>query len=132
MTAAPLVSVLVPTHDRPETVVRAVRGWRGQRLAGAGEAPALEVVVVVDGAAPATVGALAAAAGDDPLVAVHPQAHAGPAEARNRALDHARGRYVLFADDDVVPADEGVVARWLARAAAGGAWAARMTVPDEL
>jgi glycosyltransferase involved in cell wall biosynthesis len=132
VSAAPLVSVLVPTHDRPETVVRAVRGWRGQRLGGDGDAPALEVVVVVDGASPATVGALAAAVGDDPLVAVHPQAHAGPAVARNRALDQARGRYVLFADDDVVPADEGVVARWLARAAAGGAWAARMTVPDEL
>lgn len=132
MSAAPLVSVLVPTHDRPETVVRAVLGWRRQRLAGDGDRSALELVVVVDGAAQATVQALAVAAGDDPLVAVHPQPHEGPAAARNRALDHARGRYVVFADDDVVPADDAVVARWLARAAGGGAWAARMTVPDEL
>ncbi len=95
--ADPLVSVIVPTHDRPALLGRALASLADQTFAD------LEVIVVDD-------------AGSDPSGVIEPWRGAiggggrtslvrhdrnrGLAAARNTGLRLARGRYVCFLDDD--------------------------------
>lgn len=129
----PELSVLIPTHERAELLPRVVRAWR-ERLAGG---PAAEIVVVDDGSRDATPQVLARladafAAGDVPLRHAR-HANAGAAVTRNRAIEMARGRVLLFSDDDMVPDDPRLPARHLAaQARLPGAWVSRLVVPDEV
>ena len=90
------VSVVVPTSDRPELVVRAVRS------ALTVTAPVAEVVVVVDGPAAQTERALAAV--EDPRLTVVPLGggRGGPSRARNAGVRHATCDWIAFLDDDDV------------------------------
>jgi glycosyltransferase involved in cell wall biosynthesis len=93
VSAAPSVSVVIPTYHRPELVLRAVRTALDQTMAD------LEVITVVDGRDPATCEALATIA--DPRVRVHvPDRHLGNADARNAGVALARAPWVAFLDDD--------------------------------
>jgi peptidoglycan/xylan/chitin deacetylase (PgdA/CDA1 family)/glycosyltransferase involved in cell wall biosynthesis len=75
-----------------------------------GELPErLELIVVVDGPDPATEEMLASLKPPFPLRVVV-QDHARQAAARNRGVEEARGRYVLFLDDDIVAAKQLVAA----------------------
>jgi GT2 family glycosyltransferase len=125
---APRLSVVVPTHGRPDAAARAVRAWLAQEAA-----PEMEVVLVDDGSGPEAVRRLTAALPDDPRLRFVPRAHAGPAATRNTGLDLARGAALLFADDDVAPVDGGTLARWWARLEPDRpAWVPRMSTPDAL
>ena len=91
--AAPLVSVILPTFQRPDLVVRAACDALSQTLDD------LEVIVVVDGLDEETVRALDGLA-DPRLRVVVPPRNLGNAGARNRGLDAARGTWIAFLDDD--------------------------------
>ena len=69
----------------------------------------VEVVVVSDGSTDGTDEYLASAAVPLPVTALR-QANGGPAAARNRGIEEARGTLVLFLDDDVVPAPDLIAA----------------------
>ena len=89
----PLVSVVIPTHDRPEWLARAVTSALRQTLTD------VEIIVVNDGGA--SVDGLLA--GLDPQGRVHSLRLARNRErsnARNAGLSLARGRYVAYLDDD--------------------------------
>jgi glycosyltransferase involved in cell wall biosynthesis len=89
----PIVSVVIPTLNRPHLVVRAVRGALAQTL------DAIEVIIVVDGPDEATVQALRQI--DDDRVRAQPLPHhVGLGEARNAGVREARSRWVAFLDDD--------------------------------
>lgn len=86
---APLVSVIVPTRDRPALLAEALASLRAQTFAD------FECVVVDD-----------ASAGE---VSLPPDARfrlvrraerGGAAAARNTGIERSRGRYVTFLDDD--------------------------------
>jgi len=102
------LSVVVPTHRRPALLASCIRSIAGQQ-----ERPErMEAVVVVDGADPETEGMLASLETPFPLrVVVQDHAHQGAA--RNRGAQEARGRYLLFLDDDVV-AEQGLLAAHVA------------------
>jgi len=88
-----LVSVVIPTRNRPQLVVRAIRSALGQTL------DAIEVIVVVDGPDEVTVQVLHQI--DDSRVRVKPlPLHLGLGEARNAGVGEARSRWVAFLDDD--------------------------------
>jgi glycosyltransferase involved in cell wall biosynthesis len=89
----PEVSVVIPTRNRPELVVRAVRSALAQTVHD------IEIVVVVDGPDPATVEALDGL-GDARVRAVELPASGGAPNARNRGVDNARADWVAFLDDD--------------------------------
>jgi glycosyltransferase involved in cell wall biosynthesis len=94
MTAArPLVSVLIPTADRPVFVLRAVRSALAQTVRD------LEVVVVVDGPGEETQRALREVGDPRLRVATLPR-RLGEGGARNAGLAEASGEWVAFLDDD--------------------------------
>lgn len=88
--SADLVSVVIPTHDRPETIDRAVASVLAQTH------PAVEVIVVDDGwRTPARV-----ATKDERVRVVRQDPARGVACARNLGVAQTRGAFVAFLDDD--------------------------------
>ena len=90
---APLVSVVIPTRNRPDLVMRALRSVLGQTYGS------LDVVVVIDGPDPDTLGALAGCP-DERLRVLQLPTSAGAGAARNHAASRARGEWIAFLDDD--------------------------------
>ena len=87
------MSVVVPTADRPQLVVRAVRSALTQTPCD------LEVVVVVDGPDPDTTRALSGV-GDARLRVVELPHRHGVGGARNAGVDASRGEWIALLDDD--------------------------------
>lgn len=85
------VSVIVPTHQRPRSLVHALASLRDQTY------PDWEARVVDDGDGR---GALAAAALGDPRVHAQRNPGRGQVDARNAAIADARGDVVVWLDDD--------------------------------
>lgn len=90
---SPLVSVVIPTRNRPELVVRAVRSALAQTLA------AIEVIVVIDGPDAATADALSAIK-DYRVSMVSLEYPVGGSEARNAGIRKSRGEFIALLDDD--------------------------------
>ena len=92
--------VVIPTYNRLQILEKCLRALEQQRL----EAPisAYEVVVVDDGSTDDTVTWLLANSAQFPHVRLVQQDHGGPAEGRNRGVDHARGDVIVFIDSDLV------------------------------
>lgn len=88
---APAVSVIIPSHNRPDLLHGAVDSVLAQPEAS-------EIIVVDDGSSPPVVatGPLAEPA----VTIVRNEAPLGPSRARNRGLDLATGDFVAFLDDD--------------------------------
>jgi glycosyltransferase involved in cell wall biosynthesis len=86
---APLFSVIIPTHDRPEMLCEAIDSVLSQTVED------FECIVVDDG------GSIRAELPDDPrmLLRRHEQPR-GQAAAINTGIRMARGRYIAFLDDD--------------------------------
>jgi glycosyltransferase involved in cell wall biosynthesis len=101
--AEPEVAVVVPTRDRPASLGRCLAALEEQRF------PAAYEVVVVDDAS-AERSSIAEVVSRYPHARVVGADGAGPAAARNRGARAARGRFVLFTDDDCEPAPD-----WLGR-----------------
>jgi len=97
--AAPRLSVLVPTFGRPERIATLLGLLDAQTL----DPGAFEVVVVDDGS-PAPL-ALDPGAHAFALTALR-QDNAGPAAARNRGLERCRAPLTLILNDDALPAPD--------------------------
>src|SRR6266542_3472340 len=90
------LSIVIPTRDRPSSLRACLAALANQQNV-TGE---IEVVVVDDGSVRNVEPSLAGWPGG-PVRLLH-QANAGPGAARNRGAREARGRVLLFLDDDVV------------------------------
>jgi glycosyltransferase involved in cell wall biosynthesis len=95
----PLVSVIVPTLNRPVELGQALASITAQQGIDLGE---LEVIVVNDGGTPIDSVIAAARERGLPVAAVTHPRRLGLPSARNTGLDRARSRYVAFLDDDDV------------------------------
>jgi glycosyltransferase involved in cell wall biosynthesis len=111
----PTISVVIPTRDRRELAIGAVRNALAQ------DWPALEVVVVDDGSTPPL--ALPPDLLADPRVRLERQAPRGAAAARNRGVAVTTGPLIAFLDDDDRwrPGKLPAQARMMAAAARGAA-----------
>ncbi|MBI3160565.1 MAG: glycosyltransferase family 2 protein [Chloroflexi bacterium] len=90
MRQSPIVSVILPTHNRAALVQHSIRSVLAQTYTD------YELIVVDDGSTDGTEAALA----QDGRLRYVRQANAGPAAARNRGLRLARGELITFLDDD--------------------------------
>jgi glycosyltransferase involved in cell wall biosynthesis len=89
----PLVSAVIPTRNRPELVLRAVRSALRQTY------PRIEVVVVIDGPDHPTEKALHSI-DDARLRVICLTEHVGGSGARNVGVQAAQGEWIGFLDDD--------------------------------
>jgi glycosyltransferase involved in cell wall biosynthesis len=107
MPARPEVSVIIPTWNRRELLLHAVRSVLAQTRA------VEEIIVVDDGSTDGSGEALQAEFGD--RVMCIRQANAGVSVARNRGLAIARGRYLalLDSDDEWLPEKTARQVEWL-------------------
>lgn len=100
MTAAPRISLIVSTYNRPAALSLVLGGCLDQETAP------VEIIVADDGSQPATreVVEQARAASNVPVVHVwHPDTGFRLAEIRNKAIAEASGDYLIFIDGDCVP-----------------------------
>jgi glycosyltransferase involved in cell wall biosynthesis len=89
----PIVSVVIPTRNRPALLLRSVRSALSQTLRD------IEVVVVIDGPDELTEASLATVQ-DARLRVVSLPESLGGCEARNRGAEAAQGKWVAYLDDD--------------------------------
>ena len=92
------LSVVMPTHDRRSSVLRALHALAAQDL----DPARFEVLVVVDGSTDGTADALRVASAPFDLAVIE-QPRRGRAAACNAGWSRARGAVVLFLDDDMEP-----------------------------
>lgn len=89
-----LVSIIMPAFKAEMTVAEAVLSVQLQSY------PHWQLLVVDDGSPDRTADIVTELAAADARVLLVRQPNAGPAMARQKALDHARGRYIAFLDSD--------------------------------
>jgi glycosyltransferase involved in cell wall biosynthesis len=94
------LSVVIPTYNRLPILEKCLRALEQQQLEAL--ISAYEVVVVDDGSTDDTVNWLLLNGSEFPHVRLVQQDHGGPAEGRNRGVDHARGDVIVFIDSDLV------------------------------
>ena len=97
----PDISVVMPTFNRADILARSLEHLARQTLPGS----RFEIIVVDDGSSDHTASVLAAAPKGLRLTALR-QANLGPAAARNRGIERARAPWVLFLNDDALPAPD--------------------------
>jgi glycosyltransferase involved in cell wall biosynthesis len=107
----PELSVVIPTHDRRDLLRACLHSFEQQSAS----AETFEVVVVIDGSTDGTAEMLSAYR---PVFAVRVlrQEQAGAAAARNLGATAARGRVLLFVDDDMTASRSLVAAHLAAQA----------------
>ena len=89
----PLVSVVIPTRNRPELISRALHGVFNQTLTD------IEVIVVLDGPDETTLQVLNKMA-DPRLRVIRLPKQSGPPTARNAGIVASRSKWLTFLDDD--------------------------------
>ena len=95
------VSVVIPTHNRKETLQKAIQAYLNQ----AAPSDSFEILAVDDGSSDGTSQVLSRFLGSGPVdIRYFRQEQRGPAAARNLGIREASGEIILFTDDDIVPA----------------------------
>lgn len=97
-TSQPLVSIITPTRDRPDMVVRLLASIRRQTY------PSIETLIVDDGSIPPL-------SQQDQARIFRNETSQGFCLANNRAFAQARGEFLLLINDDAELADEHTVQR---------------------
>lgn len=91
--APPVVSVVIPTHDRAQLLVRAIRSVLAQTY------DRLEIIVVDDASSDDT-HEVVKQFGDSRIRYIRHQTNRGGSAARNTGIRAATGEYMAFLDDD--------------------------------
>jgi glycosyltransferase involved in cell wall biosynthesis len=90
----PTLSVVIPTYNRLDMLVRVLDALRKQE-----GAPEFETIVIDDGATDGTAAAMASRSD----ITFRSQENGGPGKARNYGVTLASGQVVVFIGDDTVP-----------------------------
>ena len=109
------VSVVVPTHDRAELALRAVRSALAQ------SAPPAEIVVVDDASGDGTSERLERelSCSSPPVLTLRLEEHGGVSAARNRGVQAASSEWIAFLDSDDVWRPQKLERQWAALQQAG-------------
>jgi glycosyltransferase involved in cell wall biosynthesis len=94
----PYLSVIIPTYNRLDMLVRVLDALEGQE-----NAPEFEVIVIDDGSKDETAAVIGERAAGSKTLLFRSQPNGGPGTARNHGVSLASGRFVVFIGDDTVP-----------------------------
>lgn len=89
----PKVSIIIPTHDRPELLPRAIRSVLNQTFRD------FEIIVVDDGLKARAAGVIKQLS-DPRIIYIQHEKESGGSAARNTGIKNSKGRFVAFLDDD--------------------------------
>lgn len=98
MAKLPLISVIIPTYNRPERLAQCIKAIAKQDYPG----EHFEVIVVDDGSKISLDAVVAPIQAQINLQLLR-QSNAGPATARNNGAAKAQGEFIVFTDDDCQP-----------------------------
>jgi len=87
----PVVSVIIPTYNRSDTILRAVRGVQAQTFQD------LEIILVDDGSTDNTLDLIKDI---DPRLKIFRQQRQGASAARNTGIRKSSGKYIAMLDSD--------------------------------
>lgn len=96
------LSVVIPTYNRLPILEKCLRALAQQTWEPSVGITGYEVVVVDDGSTDDTIAWLIAHQAELPQVRWLVQEHLGPAAARNRGVQAAKGEWIVFIDSDLV------------------------------
>jgi glycosyltransferase involved in cell wall biosynthesis len=96
----PAISVIIPTYNRKESLLRTLRALARQTL----PADQFEVIVISDGSTDGTSEAVKAFSAPYSLRFIE-QKNSGPSVARNHGARLAEGSLLVYVDDDIEPSD---------------------------
>lgn len=116
MTTVPVFTVLIPTFARADSLSLALAAWNLQKPY---DLP-FEVVVIDDGSPDHTREVISSFRSPRFELRRLAQSNAGPAAARNRGLQVARGQFILFTGDDIEPTPDLLENHLLGHSEAGG------------
>lgn len=106
----PLASVVIPTYNRREYLLRCLRSLFAQTV----DPSLYEIVIIDDGSTDGTREAVEEIKDEAPCPLIYIwQENSGRARARNEGIRAARGRYIIFLDSDMI-AGRGFVSAHLA------------------
>ena len=100
MKPRPWVSIIVPSYNGAKRLACCLAALDGQKVTFP-----FEIIVVLDGSTDNSADVIR----QFPGVRMIGQANAGPAAARNRGVQMARGDLIAFTDDDCVPVETWLV-----------------------
>jgi glycosyltransferase involved in cell wall biosynthesis len=125
-TTTPLVSVVIPTHRRPDLLARCLRALMDQEY----PSDRFDVVVVEDGG-PDSGERVVRDLGDGAPISIRyvPVPRGGPAAARNAGWRLAQGEIIAFTDDDTIPDPAWIAAAVRSFALGADAVSGRTIVP---
>jgi len=106
--SSPIMSVVIPTYNRAQTLQKCLRALAVQEL----PCGTFEIVVVDDGSSDNTPEIVQQARSPFEIHYVR-QENSGPAAARNRGIDNARGELILILNDDAIVCKDLVAGHYL-------------------
>ncbi|MEM9908886.1 MAG: glycosyltransferase family 2 protein [Cyanobacteria bacterium P01_D01_bin.44] len=107
-TRSPLLSVIIPTYNRPDRLRHCLKAVAKQTY----DHQCFEVIVVDDGSHTSMAPIIGELASKVDITLLQQQ-NSGPARARNKGAQQAHGQYLIFTDDDCTPTPD-----WLSQIAA--------------
>ncbi|MCL6613778.1 MAG: glycosyltransferase [Firmicutes bacterium] len=111
----PLASVVIPTYNRREYLLRCLRSLFAQTV----DPSLYEIVIIDDGSTDGTREAVEEIRDEAPCPLIYIwQENSGRARARNKGIRAARGRYIIFLDSDMTVKPDFIAAHLAAHAAA--------------
>jgi len=90
----PLVSIIIPTHNRPDLLEEAIKSIALQSITD------WEAIIVDDNSTPAVDQSSIQKKFGDKFKVIHHQSSKGGALAKNTGIETAKGDYIAFLDDD--------------------------------
>lgn len=92
-----LVSTIIPVHNRPEELVRAVESVLTQTY------KQIEIIIIDDGSTDSTLAVAQQLTSNYPnLIHTYSQTNSGPGVAREKGRNHAKGEFIQYLDSDDV------------------------------